>query len=382
MNNNFSFKCPTRMEFGAGALKKLPEILRELQSKKIMLVTDPGVKNAGLLEKVEDIVKGSVPYVVYDNVSADPCTENIGEIYEYAKKESVDVFVAIGGGSAIDASKGASCLMRNGCPLEAYSGIDKVPNKGLPLIAIPTTAGTGSEFTLFAVLTDSSRGIKFTISSYNIMPDVAICDPELTLGMPARITAMTGMDALTHAVEEYTSKLATPVTDVLCLEAVRRIAHYLPIAVNNGSDITARSNVMFAAALAGIAMNDAYLGLSHAMASPLGAHFHIPHGMTNAVMLPYVVEYNYMAAPERYAELAEAMGMKTGNGLYEDAYAAVAAVKKIAGLCHIPPRLRDVGAVEDKLQDVARDALLSIQLKWNCRAVSEKQILEILKQAF
>jgi len=382
VNNRFSFACPTKMEFGAGCLDKLPELIQKLGASKPMLVTDPGVKQAGLLEKVEAVVNGKFPYSVFDRVSSDPSTDIIGEIYEQAKADNTDCLVAIGGGSSIDAAKGASCLLTNGGTLRQYGGVDKVPHKGLPLIAIPTTAGTGSEFTIFAVLSDLKDQIKFTISSYNIAPDIALCDPEMTATMPPKVTAATGMDALTHAVESYTSRIATPVTDILCLEAIRLLYRYLPVAVNNGSDMEARSNVMLAAALAGIVMNDAYLGLCHAIASPLGAHFHVPHGMANAVMLPYVMEYNYMASPEKFATMAEVMGLPVGNGLYEDAKLAIEAVKNVVDMCHIPTTLREVGAKEEVLEQVAKDALLSIQLRFNCRSANEAQIYELVKKAY
>lgn len=382
MLNHFSFVSPTKMEFGLGAVSKLPEMISKLGAKKVLLVTDPGVAQAGVLKKVTDQIENKVEYAVFDRVASDPSTDNIQEIYEMAKAQGTECFVAIGGGSAIDASKGASCLMTNEGPLRAYGGVNKVPHKGMPLIAIPTTAGTGSEFTLFAVLSDLKENIKFTISSANIAPDVALCDPELTLTLPPKMTAATGFDALTHAVESYTSRIATPVTDILCLETIRLLYRYLPTAVNNGSDVEARTKVLFASSLAGIAMNDAYLGLCHAIASPLGAHFHIPHGMANAVMLPYVMEYNYMADAVKYGKMAAAMGVKVGEGLYEDAYAAIKAVKLLAELCHVPGRLNEVGAKEPELRAVAEDALLSVQLRFNCRSANVNQICELVEQAY
>ncbi|MEA4942614.1 MAG: iron-containing alcohol dehydrogenase [Oscillibacter sp.] len=382
MLNHFSFVSPTKMEFGMGAISKLPEMIRALGAKKAILVTDPGVAQAGILEKVISQVENKIEYVVFDRVTSDPSTDIIQEVYEMAKAQRAECFVAIGGGSAIDASKGASCLMVNEGPLRAYGGVNKVPHKGMPLIAIPTTAGTGSEFTLFAVLSDLKDNIKFTISSSNIAPDIALCDPELTLTLPPKMTAATGFDALTHAVESYTSRIATPVTDILCMEAIHLLYRYLPTAVNNGSDVEARTKVLFAASLAGIAMNDAYLGLCHAIASPLGAHFHIPHGMANAVMLPYVMEYNYMADAVKYGNMAAAMGVRTGEGLYEDAYAAIKGVKLLAELCHVPVRLSDVGARESELHEVAKDALLSVQLRFNCRSANVDQICELVKKAY
>ena len=382
MMETYSFTCPTQMEFGPGVMSKLPAAIESLHGSKIMLVTDPGVAQAGLLDKVSGVLDGKYSCVVFDRVPSDPNTDAIEEIYRQAKSEAVDCMVAVGGGSAIDAAKGASCLVGNGGSLRAYGGVNKVPGKGLPLVAIPTTAGTGSEFTIFAVLSDLKNEIKFTISSPYIAPDLALCDPEMTLTLPPRVTAATGMDAMTHAVESYTSRIATPVTDVLCLEAIRLLYRYLPVAVNNGSDLEARSRVMLAASLAGMVMNDAYLGLSHAIASPLGAHFHIPHGMANAIMLPHVMEYNYMASPAKYGRMAEAMGVQGGRGLYEDARSAIEAVRQMTALCHIPASLREAGAKEEMLEQVAKDALLSIQLRFNCRSATVDQICELVKKAY
>lgn len=382
MLDKFSFACHTKMEFGPGVLAKLPEVLASLGCSRVMLVTDQGVAQSGLLERVQQAVGGKYPCTVYDQTPADPNTDAIEEISRQATDAAVDCIVAVGGGAAIDASKGVSCLLVNGGSLRDYGGVNKVPKKGVPLVAIPTTAGTGSEFTIFAVLTDLKDEIKFTISSPYIAPDVALCDPEMTLTLPSRITAATGMDAMTHAVESYTSRIATPVTDIICLEAIRLLYHNLPVAVNNGADLQARSNVMLAASLAGIVMNDAYLGLCHAIASPLGAHFHIPHGMANAVMLSHVMAFNFMAAPAKYGRMAEVMGVQTGKGYYEDAQAAIAAVSEMSSLCHVPTTLREVGAKEEVLEQVARDALLSIQLRFNCRSANVQQIYQLVQGAY
>lgn len=379
---NYSFYCPTKMEFGPGKVDKLPESIASLKGTRVMLVTDQGVAGAGLLDRVKQTIEGKYEFDVFDQVPSDPDTGSIGKLAEQTRAFGADCIVAIGGGSPIDASKGASCLLANAGTLREYGGMDKVPNKGLPLVAIPTTAGTGSEFTIFAVLSDLEDEIKFTISSHKIAPDVAICDPEMTRNLPPRVTANTGMDAMTHAVEEYTSRKASPVTDMLCLEAIANLYRYLPIAVNNGSDMEARTKVMLAASLAGMAMNEAYMGLSHAIASPLGAQYHIAHGMANTIMLPYVMEYNYMAAPYKYAKMAEVMGIPCGDGLYEDAHKAVEAVKQLAARCHAPTKLHEVGATEDKLRQVAKDSLLSLQLKTNPRSANEEQIYEVVKAAF
>ncbi|MEW6276374.1 MAG: iron-containing alcohol dehydrogenase, partial [Bacillota bacterium] len=296
---------------------------------------------------------------------------------------NVDLLVAVGGGSAIDAAKGVNVLLGNGGDLRDYAGINKVKKRGLPLIAVPTTAGTGSEVTIFAVISDVKQNLKFTITSPLQAPTLAILDPELTLSLPPMLTAATGMDAMTHAIEAYTSIISQPISDLLSLEAIRLIYRYLPEATYNGANLRARIEMLKAQLFAGIAFNSAFLGLSHAIASPLGAHLHIPHGVANAIMLPYVMKFNYIASPQKYAEIAEAMGLNlAGKDIYEDAYEAVTATERLVKMCNLPSKLRDVGAREEVLDIVADDALKSGMLKFNCRTASRDEIRKVLQDAF
>lgn len=380
----FNFKLPTEIEFGPGALKLLPEKIRSYTGGKVMLVTDPGVAATGILQKITNLLEAAgISFVVFDKVEPDPSTDTIGKIANIANSEQVELLVAIGGGSSIDASKGTGILLTNGGKLQDYAGVGKVKKRGIPLIAIPTTAGTGSEVTIFAVLSDVVNDLKFTVTSPLQAPVLALLDPELTLSLPPSLTAATGMDAMTHAVEAYTSLISQPISDVLALEAIRLIYRYLPEATNAGSSILARTEMLKAQLLAGVAFSNAFLGLSHAIASPLGGHYHIPHGVANAIMLPYVMKYNYAAAPEKYAQMAQAMGLALdGKDIYEDAYKAVTAIEKLVALCGLPTKLKHAGATEDKLDAVAKDALLSTMLKFNCRTATEKQIRQIVQEAF
>ncbi|GAB6179832.1 iron-containing alcohol dehydrogenase [Desulfotomaculum defluvii] len=384
LSTNFNFKLPTEIEFGVGSLQKLSERITAFQASKVMVVTDPGIAKAGILEKITKVLEqAQLNYVVFDQVESDPSTKTIAGISDLAKQEGVDLLVAVGGGSSIDAAKGTRVLLANGRKLLDYAGLNKVKNKGIPLIAIPTTAGTGSEVTIFAVLSELDQDLKFTIGSPYLAPDLALLDPELTLLLPPTMTAATGLDALTHAIEAFTSLANQPICDVLALEAIRIIYKYLPQATTNGSNLEARTEMLKAQLLAGAAFNNTNLGLSHAIASPLGGHFHIPHGVANAIMLSYVMKFNVPAAPEKYARVAEAMGViLCGKDIYEDAYEAPKAVAKLVELCGLPSKLRDAGATEEKLDDVARDALKSGMLKFNVRKASEKQIREILQDAF
>ncbi|MFZ7133262.1 MAG: iron-containing alcohol dehydrogenase [Eubacteriales bacterium] len=382
--NNYTFGIPTQIEFGIGSIKKIPTIIQSYNRKNVMVITDQGVVHAGILNKItEHLEQENINYSIFDKVESDPSTKVIEEIYGMAKEIGTDIIVAIGGGSPMDASKGVSLLTGNEGRLQDYAGVNKVKNKGIPLIAIPTTAGTGSEVTIFAVLSDLEANTKFTVTSSRIAPDVAVLDPELTLTLPPKMTAATGLDALTHAIEAYTSSISEPISDALALEAIGLIYRYLPRAVNNGTDLEARTMMLQAELMAGMAFNNAFLGLSHAIASPLGALFHVPHGVANAVMLPYVMRFNYVASPEKYIEMARAFGVKlTGNDIYDDAYAAVKAVERLVSLCGMPKKLSEVGAKEELLDQAAKDALLSVQLRFNCRKANEAQIRVILGEAY
>ncbi|SHF55004.1 alcohol dehydrogenase [Desulforamulus putei DSM 12395] len=384
INKGFNFKLPTEIEFGPGSITKLPEKIASFNASKVMIVTDSGIVKAGILERIVNVLaKAEFSHAVFDQVESDPSTKTIEKIRDMAKQEEVDLLVAVGGGSSIDATKGARVLLANGGKLLEYAGLNKVKTKGIPLIAIPTTAGTGSEVTIFAVLTELDQNLKFTIASPCLAPDLAILDPELTLLLPPMMTAATGLDALTHAIEAYTSLASQPICDVLALESIELIYKYLPQATTNGSNLEARTQMLKAQLMAGVAFNNTNLGLSHAIASPLGGHFHIPHGIANAIMLPYVMNFNVPAAPEKYARIAEAMGITLlGKDIYEDAYEAPKAVEKLVELCGLPRKLRDAGAKEEKLDDVARDALKSGMLKFNIRKATEKQIRGILQEAF
>lgn len=340
MLQNYSFSMPTRMEFGPGAVKKLPDILAALGGSRVMLVTDPGVAQAGLLEKIRPLVTDRFRCEVYDRVPSDPNTDAIGEIYEQAKATGVDCLVAIGGGSAIDAAKGASCLLGNGGTLRQYGGVGKVPRKGLPLVAIPTTAGTGSEFTIFAVLSDLKDEIKFTISSPHIAPDVALCDPEMTLSLPPRVTAATGMDALTHAVEAYIGRSTTRLTRQKALEATRLVFENVETAYRDGQNMRARANMLTAAYSAGVAFTRSYVGYIHAVAHSLGGQYNIPHGLANAVIMPYVLESYGPCVHKKLHELGIAAGVCTPAQSDEQSAAAfIHAIRDLNARMNIPAHL-------------------------------------------
>ena len=380
----YQFQTPTKIISGIGSTAEIIKELNDLHAKKVLLITDPGLVQAGVAQQVVEMLKqAAVEVEIFDAVEPDPSIQVATKAAEMAKNVKANVLIALGGGSAIDTAKSAALLVTNGGYLKDYAGVNKVVKPILPLIAVPTTAGTGSEVTIFAVMSDPDKQEKFTISSALIAPAVAVLDPLLTLKLPPSVTAFTGMDALTHAIEAFTSSIAQPPTDALALSAIKLVLKHLPVAVGRGDNIKARDGMLQASLLAGIAFNNAFLGLAHAIASPLGGHFHVPHGLANAVMLPYVMEYNLPTAVRRYAEIGRALGLQAvGDTPRAVAEKTVAAITQLARDINIPEKLSNIGAKEELLPLVARDALKSIQLKFNVRNASEKEILALLQKAY
>ena len=380
----YQFQTPTKIISGIGSTAEIIKELNAINAKKVLLITDPGLVQAGIAQQVVEMLKqAAVEVEIFDAVEPDPSIQVATKAAEMAKNAKANVLIALGGGSAIDTAKSAALLVTNGGYLKDYAGVNKVVKPILPLIAVPTTAGTGSEVTIFAVMSDPDKQEKFTISSALIAPAVAVLDPLLTLKLPPSVTAFTGMDALTHAIEAFTSSIAQPPTDALALSAIKLVLKHLPVAVGRGDNIKARDGMLQASLLAGIAFNNAFLGLAHAIASPLGGHFHVPHGLANAVMLPYVMEYNLPTAVRRYAEIGCALGLQAvGDTPRAVAEKTVAAITQLARDINIPEKLSNIGAKEELLPLVARDALKSIQLKFNVRNASEKEILALLQKAY
>ena len=380
----YQFQTPTKIISGIGSTAEIIKELNAINAKKVLLITDPGLVQAGVAQQVVEMLKqAAVEVEIFDAVEPDPSIQVATKAAEMAKNAKANVLIALGGGSAIDTAKSAALLVTNGGYLKDYAGVNKVVKPILPLIAVPTTAGTGSEVTIFAVMSDPDKQEKFTISSALIAPAVAVLDPLLTLKLPPSVTAFTGMDALTHAIEAFTSSIAQPPTDALALSAIKLVLKHLPVAVGRGDNIKARDGMLQASLLAGIAFNNAFLGLAHAIASPLGGHFHVPHGLANAVMLPYVMEYNLPTAVRRYAEIGCALGLQAvGDTPRAVAEKTVAAITQLARDINIPEKLSNIGAKEELLPLVARDALKSIQLKFNVRNASEKEILALLQKAY
>ncbi len=371
-----NFRIPTRIQFGRGVALTLAEPLKQVGATKVLLVTDPGVVKAGLVAPLEEKLReAGIAYEIYDQVVPDPGVAEVQRAYERAKEAGADAFVAVGGGSSIDTAKVAAVLLANGGTVLDYIGIDKVSKMAAPVVAIPTTAGTGAELTINSVIADPDQHKKLVIISPNATALFALEDPELTVGLPPFLTAITGMDTLVHAIESFTSKNSYRMTELLALEAIRDAAWALPRAVKDGKDIDAREAMMRAVVTASLAFSNTRLGNVHAMALPLGGWCHVAHGTAVAVLLPHVMDFNRTATPDRYAQIGEALGER------RDAKAAVDHVFKLNEQIGIPMHLGPLGVDEGAIPSMAKDAMLSGNILVNPRTTTQPDIEALYKAA-
>lgn len=376
------FFVSSDVTFGKDAAKELPRILKEFKAKNVMVVYDAGVKMAGIAEKVlAEVEKADVKVTVFDGVIPNPTNEVVEEAAEIAQRENIDVFVAVGGGSSIDLTKAVNILMTNPGPIGQYGGIGLVKEPVLPLIAIPTTAGTSSEITNVVALTDTKAVCKYVIIDNKIVADKVIADPEFTKTMPAGVTAATGMDAITHAVESYISNMSTALTEYHSIKALQIFHEYLPKAVANGFDMEAREKMMLGCLIAGFGFSNANLGLVHGIAHTLSAHFHLAHGVANATVLPYVMEYNADSCPEKMVDLAKAINLPVSGELEKDKYLLSKELLKMTKTVGIKT-LSELGVEEKDFEMIAEDVLKEPVLGFNPKqGVTKEDVISILKKA-
>ena len=385
---SYQVRFPRGVYFGLGVSEKAGEIAKSYGGKKVFIVTDRVLRPSGIVDRISQILsKGGLQPVVYDGVVTEPTTQQVEEGLAIYKKENCDVMIALGGGACLDAGKGIAVLATNGGRLQDYEGRGKIRVPKAPLICVPTTAGTGSEVSWGAVITDTERKVKFIVHSPLNIPEEAIEDPLLTLSMPPSITASSGMDALTHAIEGLISAReanqgfgTSPLIQYFALPAIELIGKNLRQAWANGRDIEARSNMLMGQLLAGFTFGNNGTALAHGMARPLGAHFHIPHGLANAICLPRVMEFTWIAVPDKFAMIARAMGEDV-SGLSQNAAAqkAVEAVSKLAEDIQVP-KLRDLVKEQDfrkVVVQMAKDGLASGTPQVNPRSPNEKEVVEL-----
>lgn len=335
------FFAPTRTLIGIGAKKYLLKHIHSLQMTKPLIVTDKGIVQSGILRQFTDNLEDEgLEYIIYDGVIPNPTDENVTQGIEKYTTNHCNGLISIGGGSSHDCCKGIGIIVSNGGTIQQYEGKDKVSTSLPPFIAVNTTAGTASELTRFCIITDTVRKVKMTIVDWKITPSVTINDPLLMAGKSTSLTAATGMDALTHAIEAYVSTYATPITDACAEKAITMIATNLPMAVANGENLIARKNMAYAQYLAGMAFNSSGLGYVHAMAHQLGGFYDLPHGECNALLLPEVEQYNLIANLERFKYIAFLMGKPTKNlSVREAAEQAIIAIKQLSQDVGIPQSL-------------------------------------------
>ncbi|KAA8376516.1 iron-containing alcohol dehydrogenase [Leuconostoc mesenteroides] len=383
---SYDFLMPSVNFFGPGVISKIGDRAKMLGMKKPVIVTDKfleGLKDGAVEQTLDSLKAAGVDYIVYNNVEPNPKIRNIKEVKKLYEESGADSIITVGGGSAHDTGKGAGIILTNGDDITKLAGIETLDKALPPLIAVNTTAGTGSELTRHAVITNEETHLKFVVVSWRNIPLVSFNDPTLMLDVPKGLTAATGMDAFVQAVEPYVSVDNNPITDSQCVEAIKLIETSLREAVANGHNLDARTKMVEAEMLAGMAFNNANLGYVHAMAHQLGGQYDAPHGVCCALLLPYVEEYNIIACPDRFAQLAEIMGENTeGLSTRDAAELAIKAMKQLSEDVGIPHSIKEIGAKPEDFELMAENALKDGNAFSNPRKGTKEDIIKIFQAAY
>ncbi|MDX9821117.1 MAG: iron-containing alcohol dehydrogenase [Syntrophales bacterium] len=380
-----SFYCPTNITMGINSHTKVESLLKEWKIQKLFLVVDHAILKTDIYSLVEAILKkNNVSFEIYTEIEPDPSANTVEKAYELFKKSGASTILAIGGGSTMDVGKAVGILATNGGRIHQYEGIEKFSIPPLPLIAIPTTAGTGSEVSGSCVITDTDRGLKMSIRHAALNPaKVAILDPIALRSLPATVAAHSGLDAFVHAFESYISLNANPMTDAINLYAIELMAQNIRQFVANRANLDAGLKMACASNLAGITFGLTGLGNVHCMARFVGAFFHVSHGLSNAICLPYAAEFNLIANPQKYARVALAMGENIqGMTELEAAGKAIDAIKRLCRDLGIPEKLRDIKATEDKLPELAKLCAEAGYNRWNPRHSTYHDFLGLFQKAY
>lgn len=382
-DQTYGFFIPTVTLLGPGSAKEVGKQAKNVGGKKALIVTDAGLHKMGVDQVIAGYLKESgIDAIVFPGAEPNPTDKNVHDGVKAYVDNKCDLIVSLGGGSSHDCAKGIGLVTAGGGNIRDYEGVDKSTKAMTPLIAINTTAGTASEMTRFCIITNTDTHVKMAIVDWRCTPLVAIDDPKLMIGKPPALTAATGMDALTHAVEAYVSIAANPITDACAEKAIRLIAKWLRPAVANGTDLEARDNMAYAQYLAGMAFNNASLGYVHAMAHQLGGFYNLPHGVCNAVLLPHVCEFNLIATPDRFADIARFLGIDT-QGLtdVEAGEVAIDEIKKLSTSISIPANLTELGVKEKDLEVMAGNAQKDACMLTNPRKATLTQVIDMFKSA-
>lgn len=379
----YNFFMPSVSYMGIGSIKDLGSEITSRGLKNCLIVTDKILVDIGLIDSLTTMLKNNnIEFTIFDETKPNPTVTNVNDGLKMLKDNNCDFVISFGGGSPHDAAKGIALLATNGGCIKDYEGVDKSKFPQMPLIAINTTAGTASEMTRFCIITDEERYVKMAIVDKNVTPIIAVNDPELMVAMPKSLTAATGMDALTHAIEAYVSTIATPITDACAEKAIELIGKYLRTAVKNGNDIDARDMMAYAEYLAGMAFNNASLGYVHAMAHQLGGFYDLPHGVCNAILLPHVVKYNSDVSYDKLRKVAILLGVnphdiKDNNA----AELAIYEIKKLSKDIGIPSGIKELGAKEEDFETLATNALKDACGLTNPKQATLDEIINIYKNA-
>ena len=380
--NSFEFALPTRIRFGEGVSLEIVDEVKSMGNKKPMIVTDKGLIAAGVVNKITAALdRGGIVYTIFDEIEPNPRDTTVQKAYERAQADGNDSMIAIGGGSSMDTAKAVGILMANGGTVHDYEGLDMFANPICDLICIPTTCGTGSEVTFWSVITDTKRHFKMSVGSPKCAAKLALVDPDMVAGLPPSIIAATGMDALSHAVEGYTCKLAEPITDACGIYAIKLIGDNIRAAVYTDSK-EAKGNMLLASLIAGICFGNSDIASIHCMGEALGGLYDTAHGVTMALLLPYVTEYNYVANFQKYAAIAEALGENVVGLSKRDAAAKAAnALHKLCtDLCI--PTMKEIGAKQEDLDELAQRASVNVSVDSNPRKTTKEDFFEIFKRAY
>ncbi len=366
-NKTVIFSTTSRIVSGIGCIETIHNEAKRLGISSVLLVTDPGLVVTGIIDRIEKILwQNKIKVTRFDQVEADPPYELADQVLRLLVDNKTEGIVGVGGGSSLDIAKIVSVMATNEIPVSEMFGIDTIERQGLPMILVPTTAGTGSEVTPIVILSDHGEKLKKGVVSPYLYPNTSMLDPELTIGLPPAITAATGMDALIHALEAYTSRNATTISDMLAREAIELINSSIRAAFADGKNLAAREKMLQGSMLAGMAFANAGVTAVHAFAYPIGAEFHIPHGIANTIMLAPVMEFNYIGNLEKFAQLASMLGVNTKNmSQYEAAKNSVQAVLTLADDLRTPKQLREFGVQEKDIPVLAEGVMKVTRLLAN-----------------
>ena len=380
----FAFQGAKKIFFGDEAVNQIADHVRAMGGSKVLLVLDQGLKGAGVAQKViAPLETHDISYVTYDRVTSEPEPVLADEGAAIARGQACDLVVGVGGGSSLDVAKATAMLAKNDGKAEDYIGLETVSTPGLPTIMVPTTAGTGSEVTFTAVFTMRDKKKKGGINSRFLYPDLALLDPLLTVSLPPHITASTGMDALTHAIEAFTSLQSNPMSDLVAREAIARVGANLKRAFDKGKDLDARREMLLASLFGGLALASAGVTACHALAYPLGAFFDIPHGLANAVLLPYIMGFNAESAEGKFAQIALLLGAGGSEDAQALPQAGVDLVKRLSKDIGIPERLRELDVPESDIESMAEMAMtVARPIENNPRKMTKEAAIQIYKEAF